>query len=143
LRGADVSMVNQRGDAAADTDVGRRRRALMSDSQPHDRVLGGFRYLYRIAQLGLWKDQGELLATVSGRHVRRAAATGSKCGSDKLQTFIAGEVSVAIIVGLERIHIAEHQRQRAAVAARDGYLLAKMRIEAAPIGQTRESVLVG
>jgi hypothetical protein len=106
LRGAAVSIVKQDGNAAADSDIGRRGGLLMRDSQLHYRVFGGFSDLHRIAQPGLWEDYGELLATVSGRHVRRAAATGAQCGSYALQTRIASLVSIMIIVGFERIHIA-------------------------------------
>ena len=78
----------------------------MKDSQLHYRVLGCFSDLHRIAQLGLWKDYGEFLATESGRFVRRSAATSLQCGSYALQTLIASLMSIMIIVGFERIYIA-------------------------------------
>ena len=63
---------------------------------------------------------------------------------DLLQTFVAGDVAIAVVVGFEEIHIEHDERQHSLrVAGRHAHLAGEMGVEETFVGQFGQSIVQG
>ncbi|MDT4846547.1 hypothetical protein FQZ97_805710 [compost metagenome] len=84
----------------------------------------------------------ELLTAQAHRHVQRPARRFLQHPRDLLQHVIAGLVAVAVVVGLEVVHIAEQQGQAVLFALGLAPQALELSIEAAAIVEAGETVVV-
>jgi hypothetical protein len=92
-------------------------------------------------QVGIRKNYGELLASISRGHVGRSAAAGLERGRNLPQTLVACLVSIVIVVALEGIDVAQNKCQRSFVTACDSNLSGEIQIKEPSISQFCQSIL--
>src|SRR5690606_18772785 len=90
----------------------------MGDTRLLQRLPQGFSTLPGLGGADIEQQYGELLATKPHAHVQR-----SPCGlpdqcTNTLQRHVSGVVTVAVVVGLEMVDVAEQQRHGFALALR-------------------------
>ena len=84
----------------------------MGDLETLDRSADFFGQDFKILAGGHREDDGEFLAAVTGRKVRRTLAAVHDGARDALQDLIAGEVAKGVVVQRELIDIGHDQRKR-------------------------------
>jgi hypothetical protein len=95
----------------------------------------------RVVGGGVGQDQRVLLAAVARGEIAGAPELGLQHARHLHQHLVAAGMPVAVVVGLEVVEVAHHQRQRFAAAARAQPFLAQTGVEAAAVRQARQAVL--
>ena len=91
------------------------------------------------ARSGLRQHHGKLLASVPGNQVAGAKALVDRFGY-ALQAFVAGLMTLAVVVELEMIYITDEERDGLLHANVTAPLLRQVLVEAAPIGDLRKAI---
>jgi len=96
--------------------------------------------LRRRSAIRTGKDHGEFLAAVAGHQIFRPPHHLLQGLGHPLEGFIPFQVAIAVVVGLEVIHIQQAHGQRLAAPQAAAPLPLEHLIEMAPVGHTREAV---
>ena len=101
-----------------------------------------FSHLHRPFPGRMRQHHGEFFASVAGDKIIGAKALLDRVGHD-FQAFVAGLMTVTVVVEFEMIHIAEQKRQRLLQPDVTAPFLQQALIKPAPVGDLRKAVDAG